>query len=372
MPPLSLLIKPASGSCNLRCTYCFYADEAQKRQFPTFGFMSDATMHSLVDFCLREGEGVCTLAFQGGEPTLMGVEFYQRLSSYAASQPNPRGVQFRYAIQTNGTLLDEAWCRWLAENHVLVGLSLDGPREIHDRYRLDPAGKGTFDRVMAAARLMEQHGVEFNILTVATGLSARSGQKIANFFRKNGFGYQQFIECLDPLDEAPGGQPYSLTPERYTQFLKATFDAWYQDFQAGKPTYNRYFENLLMVLAGQTPESCSMQGRCAPHLVVEADGSVYPCDFYVLDRWKLGSICTDSLAQLEQQRHALGFLEASLPVPPACRACRWYPLCRNGCRRNRGATGVNRFCSAYKGFLEYAYPRLAQVYQELCRRAGRA
>ena len=109
MPPLSLLIKPASGSCNLRCTYCFYADEAQKRQFPTFGFMSDSTMHSLVDFCLREGEGVCTLAFQGGEPTLMGVEFYQRLSRYAAKQPNPRGVQFRYAIQTNGTLLDEAW-----------------------------------------------------------------------------------------------------------------------------------------------------------------------------------------------------------------------------------------------------------------------
>ena len=139
MPPLSLLIKPASGSCNLRCTYCFYADEAQKRQFPTFGFMSDSTMHSLVDFCLREGEGVCTLAFQGGEPTLMGVEFYQRLSRYAAKQPNPRGVQFRYAIQTNGTLLDEAWCRWLAENRVLVGLSLDGPREIHDRYRLEIA-----------------------------------------------------------------------------------------------------------------------------------------------------------------------------------------------------------------------------------------
>lgn len=373
MPPLSLLIKPASGSCNLRCTYCFYADEAQKRQFPTFGFMSDSTMHSLVDFCLREGEGVCTLAFQGGEPTLMGVEFYQRLSRYAAKQPNPRGVQFRYAIQTNGTLLDEAWCRWLAENRVLVGLSLDGPREIHDRYRLDPAGKGTFDRVMAAAKLLEQHGVEFNILTVATGLSARSGQKIANFFRKNGFGYQQFIECLDPLDEAPGGQPYSLTPERYAQFLKATFDAWYQDFQAGKHTYNRYFENLLMVLAGQTPESCSMQGHCAPHLVVEADGSVYPCDFYVLDKWKLGSICTDSLAQLEQQRRALGFLEASLPVPSICRACRWYPLCRNGCRRNRDeATGVNRFCGAYKGFLEYAYPRLAQVYRKLCRRAGRA
>ena len=226
---------------------------------------------------------------------------------------------------------------------------------------------------MAAAKLLEQHGVEFNILTVATGLSARSGQKIANFFRKNGFGYQQFIECLDPLDEAPGGQPYSLTPERYAQFLKATFDAWYQDFQAGKPTYNRYFENLLMVLAGQTPESCSMQGHCAPHLVVEADGSVYPCDFYVLDKWKLGSICTDSLAQLEQQRRALGFLEASLPVPSICRACRWYPLCRNGCRRNRDeATGVNRFCGAYKGFLEYAYPRLAQVYRELCRRAGRA
>ena len=375
MPPLSLLIKPASGSCNLRCRYCFYTDEAEKRSFPSFGRMTPQTMRVIVDKALAYADRECTFAFQGGEPTLVGVDFYRQLSAYIASHPNPKRVRVGYAFQTNGTLLDEDWAQWFAENHVLVGVSLDGTKDIHDRYRVDAEGHGTFQRVMASIRLLERYQVDYNILTVVTSSTARSGQKVYNFFKKNGLSYQQYIECLDPIGEPPGGHEYSLTPERYGTFLKSLFDTWYLDMKAGHYVYNRYFENLMMAISGQGMESCNLRGVCAPQWVIEADGSAYPCDFYALDQWRLGNILTDSFQAMEEKRRVLGFVEWSKQVPEDCRACRCYPLCRNGCRRNRepvtaDSTGKNYFCGAYKEFLEYAYPRLVEVYRLLRTRAG--
>ena len=374
MPPLSLLIKPASGSCNLRCRYCFYADEAENRTHASLGRMSPDTMRTLVDKALAYADGECTFAFQGGEPTLVGVDFYRQLSDYIRSHPNPKHVRVRYAFQTNGCLLDESWAEWFAQNHVLVGVSLDGPKDIHDRFRLDPEGKGTFNRIMAAIRLLERHHVDYNILTVVTAATARSGQKVYNFFKKNGLGYQQYIECLDPIGEVPGQHDYSLTPERYEVFLKSLFDAWYLDMKAGRYIYNRYFENLMMLMDGQGAESCNMRGVCGLQWVFEADGSVYPCDFYALDQWQLGNILTDSFEDMEQKRRALGFVAWSEQVPEECRSCRWFALCRNGCRRNREpvtavSTNKNDFCTAYRNFLDYAYPRLLEIYRLL--QAGR-
>ena len=367
MPPLSLLIKPASGSCNMRCKYCFYADEAQNRSTPLMGRMSADTLHALVDKALAYAEGECTFAFQGGEPTLAGLDFFRDLTDYVARHENPKRIQVRYALQTNGYALDEAWARWFAENHVLVGVSLDGPKEVHDRYRVDAAGKGTYNRVTASLRLLEKHHVDYNILTVVTAANARRGRSLYDFFKKNGFHYQQYIECLDPIGEQPGGHDYSLTPERYEVFLKSLFDAWYLDMKAGRYVYNRYFENLMMVLAGGMPESCNMRGVCGVQWVVEADGSVYPCDFYALDEWRLGNIREDSFEAMDRKREELGFIQWSCRVPEECRECRWYPLCRNGCRRNREmvtaeSTGRNYFCAAYQGFFEYAFPRLQEIY----------
>lgn len=375
MPPLSLLIKPVSGSCNMRCRYCFYLDETENRSAACTGRMTDPVVRSLVDKALRYADGDCTLAFQGGEPTLAGLDFYRRLAACVEEHPNPKGVRVHYAIQTNGYALDEGWAEWFAAHQVLVGISLDGPKEIHDRCRLDRAGKGTFHRVIASIRLLEKHHVEFNILTVVSGANARRGQQVYEFFKKQGFRYQQYIECLDPIGQPRGGLEYSLTPERYETFLKAVFDAWYRDMKAGRYVYNRYFENLMMILAGQRPESCSLQGFCSPQWVIEADGSVYPCDFYALDQWYLGSILTDSFETMEEARQASGFIALSKALPADCRACRWLPLCRNGCRRNReplspDRPGKNYFCSAYRNFLEYACPRLAEVYQLLRRRAA--
>lgn len=368
MPPLNLLIKPASGSCNMRCRYCFYADETEKRETALRGRMSSGTMHLLVDKAFAYADGECTFSFQGGEPTLAGRDFFRDLSAYVAQHPNPKRIQVHYAVQTNGYALDEAWAAWCAENHVLVGVSLDGPKEIHDRYRVDASGKGTYQRVTASIRLLKKYGVEYNILTVVTAANARRAGQLYTYFKKNGHAYQQYIECLDPIGETQGGHEYSLTPERYETFLKNLFDAWYLDMKAGHYVYNRYFENLMMILDGQAPESCNMRGECSRQWVVEADGSVYPCDFYALDEWRLGDIRTDSFEQMDEKRNALEFVEWSRQIPAECGACRWYALCRNGCRRNREpvtreTTSRNYFCPAYRKFFEYAYPRLLEIYR---------
>ncbi|MBE6888364.1 MAG: anaerobic sulfatase maturase [Ruminococcaceae bacterium] len=370
MPPLSLLIKPASGSCNMRCEYCFYIDETENRAESCTGRMSPETVQTLVDKALSYAQGDCTFAFQGGEPTLAGLEFYRHFAFCADSHPRAQNVRIHYSIQTNGYSLNEEWAKWFAERQVLVGISLDGPKEIHDRYRVDHAGKGTFNRVMASIRLLEKYNVDFNILTVISGSNARHGHKVYDFFKKNNFRYQQYIECLDPIGEIQGGHEYSLTPEKYETFLKSMFDCWYQDMKNGRYVYNRYFENLMMIMAGQHPEGCNFQGFCSPQWVIEADGSVYPCDFYALDPWLLGNINTDSFEKMEQARKDCGFVELSKPLPDDCKKCKWLMLCRNGCRRNReplgaGCTGKNYFCTAYQNFLEYAYPRLKEILQIL-------
>ena len=375
MPPLSLLIKPASGLCNMRCRYCFYTDEAANRSTPNMGIMSLDTMHTLVDKAMAYADGSCAFVFQGGEPSLAGIEFFRAFSERVNTHPNPKHLQISYCFQTNGYAIDEQWCQWFAENKVLVGISLDGPKEIHDRYRVDTAGKGTFNKVMQTIRLLKKHNVDFNILTVVSAANARRGTQVYEFFKKQDFRWQQYIECLDPIGEVQGSHEYSLTPERYEAFLKSRFDAWYRDMVADRYVFDRYFENLLMLISGQQPEACSLRGVCQSQWVIEADGSVYPCDFYALDQWLLGNIHTHSFPALEAARRESGFIQMSAHLHPDCRSCKWLRLCRGGCRRNRepvtmDAAGKNYFCSAYQGFLEYAYPRLCDILSRLRRKAA--
>ena len=369
MPPINLLIKPVSGSCNMRCCYCFYTDEMANREQACYGRMSMETLEAVVCRAMEFAEGSLTFAFQGGEPTLIGLDFYRSLVELCARY-NTKRLHIAYALQTNGLLLDEEWAVFLAQNHVLVGLSLDGPAELHDRTRTDAAGKGTHARVMAAARLLKKHGVDFNILTVVNGTVARSGRKMWSFFAKNGFDWLQCIPCLDPLDASPA--PWSLTADRYAEFLKTTFDCWYADITAGRQVSERTFDNWVGMLAGRPPESCGMSGVCSHQFVLEADGSVYPCDFYVLDGLRLGNLVTDSFEDIERKREELGFVQASRYVHEDCRACEWALLCRGGCRRHRepfveGRPGLNRFCEAYKQFFPYAIGRMQQLAARLRR-----
>ncbi|MCL2105490.1 MAG: SPASM domain-containing protein [Oscillospiraceae bacterium] len=366
MTTVSVLIKPASGQCNLRCRYCFYRDETEKRAAASFGVMSEETLRAVLQKLLAAAEDSCAIVFQGGEPTLAGLDFFRRAVCLAEAL-NVNGCELRFALQSNGLLLDEAWCAFLAERKFLVGLSLDGPRALHDRNRVDTKGQGSYARARRALGLLKKHGVDVNILSVITAQTCGEVRRTNAFFSEAGLRWRQGIPCLDPLGETRGQKPWALTPEAYERYLKTAFDCWYEDETRGRPTYHRSFENLLMLLAGQAPEACGMLGVCGPQYVVEADGGVYPCDFYVLDAYRLGSLVTDSLARIDARRAALGFIEESPCRDPECRACRWHPLCRGGCRRDRdyfeAGLGRNYYCRAYRGFFEYAYERLEEIYR---------
>lgn len=371
MPPMNLLIKPSSGNCNMRCRYCFYHDIQENRDVFSFGFMSEETLEILIQKALAFADGECSFGFQGGEPTLSGLPFFEKVVALQKKY-NTKGLRIHNAIQTNGLLIDEKWAAFLGENHFLVGLSLDGHKDINDLNRLDAARKGTYGRILQTAQLLTAHQVDFNILTVVTGYTAGNITKIYNFFRRSGLLYQQYIPCLDPLGEERGGHDWSLTPEKYGRFLKTLFDLWYRDVKAGRFIYIRYFENLVGMLLGYPPESCGLSGRCVLQHVVEADGSVYPCDFYALDEMRMGNVKENSFTEMAESPAAQEFLAAPCHVSEECKSCQWAPICRGGCRRDREPVVENRpslnyFCPAYKEFFSYAYPRLEEIANDLRR-----
>lgn len=362
MGAMSVMIKPASGLCNMRCRYCFYMDEVSNRETGCLGIMEESTLEAVLREVLRHATGHCTVAFQGGEPTLAGLDFFRRAVELER-ELNVNRCVIQNVIQTNGYVIDAQWAEFFAREGFLVGVSLDGQKELHDLNRVDAAGKGTFGRVMNTVKLLQAHKVEFNILTVVTAQTCRHARKLYQFFDKLALPYQQYIPCLDPFDTQRGSFPWSLTPELYGRFLCDLFDCWYADAVKGKRKFNRYFDNLLAILAGGRPEACGMLGFCSSQIIVEADGSVYPCDFYVLDKWKLGNFRTDSLETIEEKRRQLQFVELSTKRHPDCLQCRWQSLCRGGCRRDRsneihGELGKSYFCQSYQMFFEYAYPRL--------------
>ena len=372
MPPVNLLIKPASSNCNLRCEYCFYHSIAENRQIDSYGIMDTETLEVLVKKALEYSDDICTFAFQGGEPTLAGLEFYKKLIEFVTKYNN-KNVKINYAIQTNGIIIDDKWAEFLAANNFLVGLSLDGPKDIHDSHRVMPNGKGSYSRVIETVSLFNKYNVEYNILFVVTSNVARYINKIYKFFKSQGFKYLQFIPCLDPLGEQPGGYKHSLSPERYAFFLKTLFDQYYTDIKKGDTISIRYFDNIIGSAMGYKPEACGMSGICACQFVIESNGGVYPCDFYVIDEWYLGNLNKDSFEDIINSEKAQEFIEVSKYIDPNCSGCRWFHLCRGGCRRDRepfvdGKPVLNRYCPAFMEFFEYAGNRIFELAQYFSRR----
>lgn len=359
------MIKPASGLCNMHCDYCFYCDEAAKRTKASYGLMSPETLKNVLRRCLIPAEGSCMIAFQGGEPTLCGLPFFRSAVEYAAHF-NRKGIPVSFALQTNGFAITEEWCRFFAEEDFLIGISVDGTEGIHNRYRHGRNGVTTYSQAMNSIGLFEKHHVKYNILTVVHREIAENIREIYPYYREKGWDYLQFIACLDPLGDRRGLQPYSLQPETYGIFLSELFDLWYAEWKQGHAPFIRQFENYIAILLGYPPESCDQRGTCGIQYLVEADGSVYPCDFYALDPWRLGNFNQDRLAILDEKRKELGFCESSRLLPEKCRICPWAALCRNGCRRNRadpsGADGaLNYFCPAYQMFFSHCDSRLREV-----------
>ena len=359
MPPLSLMIKPASGACNLRCAYCFYCDEMENRMTSSYGLLSRETMEGLIKRAFAHAEGSCTFGFQGGEPTLWGLENFRAFVKCVETY-NTRGLKVDYFLQTNGYTLDEGWASFFREEGFLLGVSLDGTIHTHDRYRKNAAGEGSFARVMEGIDALRKWDVPFNILMVVTRDVAVAVDRVYRFLRKQGFEHLQFIPCLDPL-EGGAGQGYSLRAEDYGNFLCRLFDLWYEDIRKGSPVRIRQFDNYVDILCGYEPEACDMRGQCGVNYVVEADGGVYPCDFFVLDEWRLGSFREQSVEEIDAARERSGFLKGT-PLPGKCRDCGYFYLCRGGCRRHRtGEDGLNCFCEAYEKFFAYSGGRLREL-----------
>ena len=359
MRQLNLLIKPSSSLCNADCTYCFYRDVAAHRSLPSAGLMSQDTAHAVVDRAvdaLSRG-GALHLAFQGGEPTLSGLPFFEELFTYAAQACGQKDIAVSYSLQTNGLLLDEAWCAFLKQYDVLVGLSLDGEEAAHDRYRTDPAG-GTWERVMRTAKRLTAGGVRFNAVTVVTDAVAGHPTALYRFYRKRSFDHVQLIPCLAPLGQAKGvGVPDA---HAYGDFLVRFFDAWYADAVRGSGISVRLFDNYRTLLRGGAAEQCGIGGRCVPQLVVEADGGTYPCDFYVLDEYCTGNMHGNTVEDTLRSDGLRRFMQGA-GSNPACRGCRYEPLCGGGCRRYREyMPAADGFCPI-RYFFDRCLDRLANV-----------
>ncbi len=361
------LIKPASGLCNMRCRYCFYQDETAVRAEGHSGIMSDEMSELLIweTFAETDPHGEITFAFQGGEPTLAGIDYFRHFTD-TVKKANDKHVTVHYAIQTNGLNVDEEWAAFFRDNHFLTGISLDGDKSLHDRFRPDPDGKGTYSRVRRSVDLLLREKVDLNLLCVVTHSCAGSAVKVYNSLLKTGVRYLQFIPCLDPLDEERGSKPYSLLPEDYGNFLCDLFDAWYIDLMNGRYESIRLFDDYISLAAGYPPGTCSLCGSCGAYTIVEADGSLYPCDFYALDEWRMGKLGEAPLADLQKGETALRFLRSGDDHPPACAGCEWRKMCFGGCKRDwflNPATGVreNYYCPAFKKFFAYAMPRIRQI-----------
>ncbi len=376
MRALSLLIKPASSNCNLRCRYCFYADEAVNRALPSTGIMTYETADLLIDeaYGAIDRNGFIGFTFQGGEPTVAGLAFYRHFVEKARSDKPPR-VTISFSIQTNGTLLDDEWAEFLRKENFLVGLSIDGFKDAHDLYRVDPSAKGTWNRVLRAKQLLDRHHVEYNALGVVTGRAARSPGLAYNTLKKLGFRYMQFIGCLDPIGHERGCEPYSLKPEAYGTFLCDLFDLWYRDWQNGNYHSVRLFEDYIHILIGDNASTCATCGRCGSYLVVEGDGSLYPCDFFALDEWLIGKLGDKPLAELADSERARSFLQWGTEKPTECAACRYSAVCNGGCKNDwfTDDSGVhNYYCRAFKALLDHALPRMQEIAMaEIRSRQGR-
>lgn len=365
MPPIELLVKPSSGMCNLQCTYCFYRDIIQNRENSNYGFMTYETLENVIKKAFAYAEGFCSIAFQGGEPTLIGIDFYRKVLELQ-KRYNVRNVKVYNSIQTNGYHVNEEWAELFKKNDFLVGLSLDGIKKTHDRYRRDRKGEGTFTEIMELTDLFDRYQVKYNILTVVNEVTAKRVSEIYQFYRRKGFDYLQFIPCLDPIGACSGQNEYSLDAVTYGEFLQKLFYMWYQDYLQNRIIHIREFENYIQILAGYPAEACGMNGKCSIQNVVEADGTVYPCDFYALDSYRLGNLNHDGLDEIRKSSNALRFIEEAAQPEKKCVACKYYQLCRGGCRRYRDSTAqgniqMNKFCRSYEMFFDSSLEQLTDI-----------
>lgn len=369
MKNLSIMLKPASALCNLRCKYCFYADVSSKRTVDSCGIMTRETMEKILEQVrgdLEPGDQI-RFVFQGGEPTLAGLDYF-RCFVETVRRWDP-GIRVSYALQTNGILLDDAWCRFLKENSFLVGLSLDILPECHDAVRADPKGKGTYRQVVEAMHRLKTWKVEFNVLCTLTNTIARHPQQVWNRLVDLDISYIQFTPCLGELDSEES-TVYALTPKRFASFYIQLFQYWLNDYRKGRYRSIKFFDDAVNLLMFGCPTSCGMNGTCQPQLVVEADGSAYPCDFYCLDDYRLGNLTRQGFLELLQTQTVQTFIHRPHVQPEKCKSCRYQAYCGGNCKRMQKEIccgGSDTYCG-YQDFLDHCGRTLSELAGEQRRR----
>lgn len=361
---LGVMLKPSSSKCNLNCKYCFYHSISSARDVEDYGFMKTETLEEIVEkiktYC---NGGECTIGFQGGEPLLRGIEFYKDLIKYA--NENNNGTSFKYTIQTNGTLITEEWAAFLKENDILVGVSLDGTKEIHNLNRLDYMEKDTFNDVFKGISLLKKYDVEFNVLVVVTSVLAKKIESVYKFFKKNDLKYLQFIPCLDSFEDIEQGikNKFSITSKEYSGFLIKLFDLWYADVLKNDFVSIRYFDNILGLFLGHNYEACDMNGRCSCQHIIESDGSMYPCDFYTYEKHSIGNILNETFDEIHDKECTKNFILESVNISDKCKQCKFYSVCRGGCKRYREnqKDNLNYLCSSYYEFFEHSLDKFKRI-----------
>jgi len=363
MQPFTLLIKPTGSDCNLDCKYCFY-----KHRAPEVGRgrqrMSDEVLQRLVKDYMELRFGFCGFAWQGGEPTLMGLDFYKKAVELQKKYGKP-GQEVGNSLQTNAILLNDEWCQFLHDNKFLVGISIDGPKEMHDYYRLDHSGAGTFDKVVRAIELCKQYKVEFNALTLLNNVNVGHPDELFDFFIGAGIKYLQFIPCVE-LDPVTGEvTDFSITPQQYGQFLCRIFDRWY-DYGPENLSI-RDFDSIVSYCYVERHTICTFDQQCSQYIVIEHSGDAFCCDFFVEPRWRLGNIFETPIEKLAASSKKREFARAKQNLCNKCLVCRHLALCRGGCMKDRvpfdkeSFGRESYFCEAYKRFFDYAVPRFMQI-----------
>jgi uncharacterized protein len=359
----NLVLKPHGPICNLDCQYCFYLKKEQL--YPDAHFrMSDELLENYTQQYIESQRApLINFIWQGGEPTLMGLDFYRKAVAHQQKYRKP-GMRIENAFQTNGVLLDDAWCQFFKEQNFLIGISIDGPRHLHDLYRLDKGGHGSFERVVRAINLLKKHQVEFNTLTCVHAGNATFGAEVYTFLRDEiGTRFMQFIPIVE--QEAPTAAPdtrkltsRSVSGPQYGRFMSDIFDEWVRH-DIGQ-VYVQSFDAALAAWNRERSGLCVLEETCGLGLAMEFNGDVYSCDHFVEPNYRLGNITEQPLGSLVASPAQFQFGQAKLTNLPAyCRECEVRFACHGGCPKDRllktpaNQPGLNYLCAGYRAFFNY-------------------
>ena len=365
MNPFTLLIKPSGSDCNIDCTYCFY-----KKRSSQVGTgkqrMAFEVLEKLVKDYLALGFRVNGFAWQGGEPTLMGLAFFREVVRLQNKYKSEDQI-IENSLQTNSILLEDDWCEFLRENNFLVGISIDGPEYLHDYYRIHFNGDGSFNKVMTAIERCKKHKVQFNTLTLLSNNNVEHVKELFDFFLENDVKFQQFIPCVETDVNTGTIAEFSITPKQYGDFLCGLFDLWYEYGQ--EKISIRDFDSIISFCLSGRHTICTFSKQCSDYIVVEHTGECFCCDFFVRDGFALGNIFETDIGQLAYGDLKRKFARDKQKLAARCLVCRYLDVCRGGCVKDRflladSQNRQNYFCESYKKFFEYSIPRFMQIASE--------